>query len=122
MVVFPDLTRSIFEIYLPAVIPEGYTGLVIANERRAREWQRGLADAEIDVVRVATRGNDQERGSWQIAVADEHAIRAREFVSRVIRGEASLPALPYLSAMGMRSLVAIGVLIALLAFMFVAAC
>lgn len=104
------------------MIPQGYTGLVIANERRAREWQQGLAEAEIDVVRVSTRGKDEERGSWQIAVADEHAIRAREFVSRVIRGENSLPSLPYLPAMGMRSLAAIGVTMALLAVLFVAAC
>lgn len=95
------------------MLPDGYTGLVVADTRRAREWELGLTDAGFEVVRVETSGDDAEKGSWQIGVVVRQEVDARNFVTQVIRGDAALPSLPRLSATGMRALTVIGVLMLL---------
>jgi hypothetical protein len=102
------------------VLPEGYTGLVLASNRRSREWQLGLQSAGFDVVRVPATGKDSEKGSWQIGVAKADEARARAFVSEVIRGRVELPSAPSLSPMGVRALMGIGLIIAALALLFLA--
>lgn len=96
------------------MIPEGYVPLVVAETRRAQQWEAGLARRGVDVVRVKTTGAASDKGEWQIAVARAQAIEARRVVSDVLAGRASLPAGPRLSSTGFRALVAIGVVLALL--------
>jgi hypothetical protein len=103
------------------VLPEGYTGLVLANGRRSRDWQLGLESAGFDVVRVPATGKDSEKGSWQIGVARADEARARAFVSEVIRGSVELPSAPSLSPMGVRALMGVGFILVMLALLLLAA-
>ena len=64
--------------------------------------------AGYQIVRVETRGEDADKGAWQIGVVREQASAARGFVTEVMRGDRSLPnAGPRLPALGLASLVAI---------------
>jgi hypothetical protein len=103
------------------VLPEGYTGLVLANGRRSRDWQLGLEAAGFEVVRVPATGKDSEKGSWQIGVVKADEARARAFVGEVIRGRVELPSAPSLSPMGVRALMGVGLIIALLVLLLLAA-
>lgn len=101
-------------------VPAGYRGLLVADTRRAEQWEAGLRAAGIDVVRVEARGADADKGDWQIAVAARDQVAARALVAAVMRGEAKLPRAALLSGTGLRALVAIGVIIVLLAAVLLA--
>ncbi len=77
------------DIDLMHSFPAGYKGLVVADRRRARQWQQGLESLGIAVVRIAN--SERERGSWHLGVAEADESRARAFVREVIRGEVHLP-------------------------------
>lgn len=104
------------------MLPEGYTGLVLADSRRSAAWLNGLRDVGIDVVRIPATGKDSEKGSWQIAVVKKDEERARAFVSDVIRGHRQLPSAPALSPMGTRALLGIGVIMLTMLVGFLLAC
>ena len=40
------------------MLPPGYVGLLVADTRRASQWELGLSTAGFDVARVETRGAD----------------------------------------------------------------
>ena len=96
------------------VLPDGYVGLVVADTRRAIEWEAGLRAAGFEVVRVETRGADADRGDWRIAVAQNDKPAASNFVSRVLSGEQKLPSQPMLSRTGYVALLLVGAVIAVL--------
>jgi len=94
------------------VLPEGYTGLLVADTRRAIQWEAGLKTAGFESVRVETRGADVEKGDWQIGVPERKAAKARLFVSSVLAGEEKLPSPPLLSRSGVTALLLIGAVFA----------
>ena len=95
-----------------SVLDPGYVGLVVADTRRATEWERGLRAEGYDVVRVETRGPDADKGAWQIAVRADQADVARRFVTSVVQGERSLPSHVVLSRTAWVSLIAIVAIVA----------
>ena len=94
------------------MVPRGYVGLVVCDTRRALQWERGLAAAGFEPLRVETTGDAADRGDWQLAVPDRHGLAARAYVSRVLQGEESLPHAPLLSRSAWISATAIAVLLA----------
>lgn len=92
-------------------LPAGYRPLLIADTRRAEQWERALRARGIAVVRVETRGEDAERGAWQIGVATADAAAAQRMVSEVTRRAMSLPAAP-LPPNARRALVGVGLVMA----------
>jgi hypothetical protein len=87
--------------------PPGYRDILICDTRRAQQWQAGLTRAGLEVVLTETRGEDAEKGSWQVAVAERHESKARALVTDVLQGRAKLPAPPFFSAYGLQLFVAI---------------
>lgn len=93
------------------MLPPGYRSLVIADTRRATEWEEGLRRAGFDVVRVETTGADADKGAWKVAVAAAQESKAKAFVTAVTRGEARLPAPPFLAGFGWKALVGVAVIV-----------
>ncbi len=96
------------------MLPPGYIGLLIADTRRAQQWERGLRAAGCAVARVETRGDDVDKGTWQIAVRRSDATKARALVQSVLSGESRLPQRPLLSRSGTIALLGIALVLALL--------
>lgn len=96
------------------MLPSGYQGLVVADTRRALEWESGLRARGFDVVRVETTGADADKGAWQIGVASGQKMEAQAFVTQVINGDAKLPARPFLSRTGWLALLGVALAIAAL--------
>lgn len=84
-------------MYPRGVTPQGKTGLLFAESKRAEQWRRGLAGAGIACELRDTRGSDSARGDVEVLVEADHAAAARRFVSEVLSGVRSLPAPPRLS-------------------------
>lgn len=82
------------------MVPKGYVGLVVADTRRALQWEAGLRAAGFDVARVETTGPDADKGDWRICVVEAQQQEARALVTDVVRGDATLPSRPLLTRTG----------------------
>jgi len=89
------------------VIPDGYVGVVVADTRRALQWEAGLRAAGFDAVRVETTGADAEKGTWRVTVPRKDELAAKALVSDVVSGRARLPSRPLLSRTAWIALIAI---------------
>jgi hypothetical protein len=96
------------------MLPDGYVGLVVADTRRALEWEAGLEAAGFRVMRVETRGADADKGAWQIGVPRFERARAQTFVTEVINGDRKLPARTILPRSAQWALVGVVVVLAAL--------
>lgn len=85
-------------------LPAGYTSLLIADDRRAQQWQAGLSRAGFDVRLVDTAGVDADKGDYHICVATGDVAGGRAFVTDVLRGNARLPHVSRLSPLAVRAL------------------
>lgn len=96
------------------MLPSGHRPLVVADTRRAAEWEAGLRRAGFDVVLRETPPGD-DRGGWVVGVVAAQEHEAKAFVSEVVRGRARLPAAPLLSPAAWRALAGIALLLAVVA-------
>lgn len=87
--------------------PPGYTGLLIADTRRAQQWKLGLSRAGFESTIVDTKGVDTEKGDCQVCVASEDAGGARGFMTEVLRGDVSLPHVSAISPTAVKALVGV---------------
>ena len=87
-------------------LPAGYTSLLIADGRRAQQWQAGLSRAGFEVRLVDTAGVDADKGDYHVCVATEHLAGGRAFVTEVLRGDTTLPHVSGLSPLALRALAA----------------
>lgn len=66
-------------------------GIVFCGTRRAKGWQRALAARGIEARVTETFGEDSEAGAYKVSVARRDLPRANELMTRVTRGEVTLP-------------------------------
>src|SRR5262245_33631146 len=95
------------------MLPRGYRSLIVCDTRRAEAWRAGLLRAGFDVV-LAETAPDNDKGAWEVGVAEAQALPAMAFVSDVVQGRGELPGPPIVSSTAFKALVAIAaVLVAL---------
>ena len=68
-----------------------YVGLIVCDTRRARAWRAAFAKAGIDAIVQETIGEEAETGAVKVSVPRRHLVAANELVTRVTRGEVTLP-------------------------------
>lgn len=73
------------------MLPPDHVGLLVADTRRAAQWEAGLRAAGLDAIRVETSGADIGKGDWQLAVPRAQATAARAYVRDVLQGDKKLP-------------------------------
>jgi len=66
-------------------------GVVIADDRRARQWERGLLRVGLRARLQATRGSDAEKGEYWVMVPRSQERAAQHYVSKVLAGQSELP-------------------------------
>jgi len=93
------------------VLPDGHIGLLVADTRRATQWEAGLRAAGIAALRVEAAAKDIDKGEWQIAVPRAQASAARKLVADVVNGKARLPAARLLSKNAWYALLGIAAII-----------
>jgi len=74
--------------------------LLLADTRRAKQWQAGLRAIGVDVQVDEACGADAEKAEWQVSVAAQDAARARKWAGDVVAGRARLPRQIVLSRSG----------------------
>ncbi len=72
-------------------LPAGFRPLLLADTQRAEQWRRALERRGAQVQLVETRGEDADRGAWQICVREADLRDAQVLVTAVTRGETRLP-------------------------------
>lgn len=95
------------------MLPSGYRPVVVADTRRAAEWQAGLRRAGFDAV-LAETPPDDDHGSWVVGVVAAQELQAKRFMTDVLQGRERLPAAPILSPTAWRALAAVAILVAVL--------
>lgn len=66
-------------------------GLIFCGTRRARSWERALAKRGIVARVTETFGEESEAGAYKVSVPRRDLPAANELVTKVTRGEVSLP-------------------------------
>lgn len=96
------------------MLPPDHVGLLVADTRRAAQWEAGLRAAGLAAMRVETSGADIAKGDWQIAVPRAQATVARAYVRDVMQGEKRLPSGVALPRWAWRAMLGIAAIIALI--------
>jgi hypothetical protein len=68
-----------------------YVGLVFCDTRRARGWEKVFARAGISTRVLETIGDESEAGAFKVSVPRRDLPAANDLVTRVTRGELTLP-------------------------------
>lgn len=75
------------------MLPAKHISLLIANGKRAKEWELGLKHAGFHAQCISTSGSDGAKGDYWLAVPSDERVFAQKFVTRVLAGEQTLPKL-----------------------------
>jgi hypothetical protein len=73
------------------MLPPKHISLLIADGRRAKEWELGLRKESLTARRIQTSGSDAAKGDFWLVVPDEERLAAQRFVSDVLAGKRDLP-------------------------------
>lgn len=73
------------------MVPPKHISLLIADGRRAREWELGLRGEGLDAKRVATSGSEAAKGDYWLVIPEEQRFAGQRFVSDVLAGKRDLP-------------------------------
>ena len=73
------------------MLPRNHISLLIADGRRAREWELGLRGEGLDAVRTATRGSDAAKGDYWLVIPEAQQLAGQRYVSSVLAGKRDLP-------------------------------
>ena len=73
------------------MVPPNHISLLIADGRRAKEWELGLRREGLDARRIETSGSEAAKGDFWLVVPDEQRFAAQRFVSEVLAGKQELP-------------------------------
>jgi hypothetical protein len=93
------------------MLPPDHASVIVCGTRRAEQWRRAFANAGITAIVVETDGEDSEKGACAVGVPKARRIEANAIITAVTRGEQQLPG----AALGIRGIVAIAVIAALIA-------
>lgn len=74
------------------MVPPNHISLLIADGRRAREWELGLRREGLDARRMATHGSDAAKGDYWLVIPTMQQLAGQRFVSEVLAGKRQLPA------------------------------
>ncbi|MCP4448313.1 MAG: hypothetical protein GY811_23680 [Myxococcales bacterium] len=74
-----------------AMVPPNHISLLIADGRRAREWELGLRGEGVEARRLATRGSDAAKGEFWLVVPELQRLAGQRYVSAVLAGKRDLP-------------------------------
>ncbi len=73
------------------MLPPNHISLLIADGRRAKEWDLGLRREGLDSRQIETSGSDAAKGDYWLVVPKEQRPAAQRFVSDVLAGKRKLP-------------------------------
>lgn len=73
------------------MVPANHISLLIADGRRAKEWDLGLRREGLDAKKIQTSGSDAAKGDYWLVVPEEQRFEAQRFVSEVLAGKRKLP-------------------------------
>jgi len=73
------------------MVPPKHISLLIADGRRAKEWEMGLRAQGLAGRRIETSGSDAAKGDYWLVVPETQRFAAQRFVSDVLAGSQSLP-------------------------------
>lgn len=93
------------------VTPHDFVGILFADTRRAKRWQRAFRKAGLESRVVETIGEESETGACKVSVLRRDLPAANQLVTAVTRGEVTLPG----AGFSMTTLVAIIVVAAMVA-------
>ena len=74
------------------MVPTNHISVLIADGRRAKEWELGLRKQGLAGQRIETSGSDAAKGDYWLVVPDSERLAAQRFVSDVLSGKQNLPA------------------------------
>ena len=72
-------------------IPKDHISLLIADGRRAKEWQLGLSGQGLRAQAIKTSGSDAAKGDYWLVVPLAERFAGQRFVTDVLAGRADLP-------------------------------
>ncbi len=73
------------------MVPPNHISLLIADGRRAREWELGLRGEGLKAVRRPTHGSDAAKGDYWLVIPEEERFAGQRYVSDVLAGRRELP-------------------------------
>ena len=73
------------------MVPANHISLLIADGRRAKEWDLGLRREGLHARKIQTSGSDAAKGDYWLVVPEEQRFEAQRFVSDVLAGKRELP-------------------------------
>lgn len=73
------------------MVPPNHISLLIADGRRAKEWELGLRREGLDARRLATHGRDAAKGDYWLVIPAMEQLAGQRFVSDVLAGKRQLP-------------------------------
>ena len=73
------------------MVPRNHISLLIADGRRAREWELGLRGEGLHAKRTPTRGSDAAKGDYWLVIPEAEQLAGQRYVSSVLAGKKDLP-------------------------------
>ncbi len=73
------------------MVPANHISLLLADGRRAKEWELGLRREGLNARRIETSGSDAAKGDYWLVVPEDESFVAQRFVSDVLAGKRELP-------------------------------
>ena len=73
------------------MVPPNHISLLIADGRRALEWELGLRREGLSARRIETSGSEAAKGDYWLVVPEGERFAAQRFVSEVLAGNRELP-------------------------------
>ncbi len=73
------------------MVPAKHISLLIADGRRAREWELGLRGEGLRASRRPTHGSDAAKGDYWLVIPEEQRFAGQRYVSDVLANKRELP-------------------------------
>ena len=73
------------------MVPPNHISLLIADGRRAKDWELGLQREGLSARRIETSGSEAAKGDYWLVVSEKERFAAQRFVSDVLAGKRQLP-------------------------------
>tara|TARA_R110002073_G_scaffold323204_1_gene500316 strand:+ start:19925 stop:20236 length:312 start_codon:yes stop_codon:yes gene_type:complete len=73
------------------MLPRNHISLLIADGRRAREWELGLKGEGLKAKRIPTHGSDAAKGDYWLVIPEAQQLAGQRYVSSVLAGKRELP-------------------------------